>query len=693
MPQNINIKIEETVPESYDPKGEELEVQEYLKKRIPILKDTKKNILGGINYEKIMEDADREYQPHRLTKGENEDGGYVFVYDEEIGVRGGARIVKTRNESESWRSNVSEPTLLTKINTALSILIDKNPEAVFKATAERYKATTALTQARWKKSWDVGKAKKQLKLFIFDLAKYGFAIGRTYPRLVQRNGEILEEINVTNPEKNKYQKTTITEFNGVLREKLDPYRTWIDDMTNLTDPWSMDDWYFEKDYSYDSLEREFGNYDNFDKIPKSARVEMETEKKNQEIKERMDIVTLGFYESKNKDLYAIYVPTLDVVLYHSPLPNDEKRLSCWWTYWNERDPRTPYGIGLYEILKNNKVLYDRLKNMTVDQLVMAIYPMLFYSGQGKGTGDMTISPGILKQKLPGTTIDQVNVHYDPRGWEGVRNIAEQMDEDTGISHTLQGEVTGKTLGEVLHAKDAALKRLNIPLNNIAEALEDEAYISLSWDAQISSIPEVKQFSDADEYNAYLQETGKQSSRMLIGENGVISADFLPMVEFSLEQNKEGILIENPKDRFFQIGRDIPVSSLRWEGIIKVIPQSILVPSKEIERQRKMELFNLVMPIIEILSQASQLAPFYIKPLRQVLESQDEKLENWLPKNIIELADNPIASTAGVEQQPLFKDSSNFSNDGGDTVVSRKQVTNPMRDILSSLKAGTNRTPA
>jgi hypothetical protein len=44
---------------------------------------------------------------------------------------------------------------------------------------------------------------------------------------------------------------------------------------------------------------------------------------------------------------------------------------------------------------------------------------------------------------------------------------------------MQGEVTGKTLGEILNAKESALKRLNVPLENIMFALETEAYISLS----------------------------------------------------------------------------------------------------------------------------------------------------------------------------------------------------------------------
>lgn len=41
----LNIKPKEQATESYSPEGEEYEIQQYLMKRIPILKDARKNIL------------------------------------------------------------------------------------------------------------------------------------------------------------------------------------------------------------------------------------------------------------------------------------------------------------------------------------------------------------------------------------------------------------------------------------------------------------------------------------------------------------------------------------------------------------------------------------------------------------------------------------------------------------------------
>src|SRR3990167_1934120 len=464
MPQNL--KQEDESVQAYNPQGEELDVQTHLISRIEVLKKSKQSILDGINFESIMREADREYQPRLLSsKLWQKSGGVYLLQDESTGLRG-SRIQRANwKEGEEWRSDISEPSLLVKIQTALSILVDRNPEAIF-------------------------------------------------------------------------------EYNDVYREKLDPYRTWIDDMTNLTDPFSMDDWYFEKDYSKDSFKRIFEIYDNAKYVEKGQAyrtAETYNIENNKETVDRNDIITVGFYESKNKDLYSIFIPKQNIVLYFSPLPNDSKKLSCWWTYWIERNPRTPYGIGLYEIIKHDKVLYDRLMNMSLDQMIMAIYPMLFYSGAKQE--DITISPGLIKQKLPGTTIEQVKVQYDQRGFEGLKFIQERIDENTGITPTLQGEVQGKTLGEVLHAKDAALKRLNIPLTNIAQAIEDEAYISLSWMSQIYSTPEVLEFVDENELNEYQEETGNRAVKVTTSQGSANRTKEGELTPNELSIDEQGISAE------------------------------------------------------------------------------------------------------------------------------------------------------
>ena len=66
---------------TYNPGTEEQGVQTYLKKRIAVLKESKKQILDGINFEDIMREADREYQPRFLSEKET---SYVRLIPDEI---------------------------------------------------------------------------------------------------------------------------------------------------------------------------------------------------------------------------------------------------------------------------------------------------------------------------------------------------------------------------------------------------------------------------------------------------------------------------------------------------------------------------------------------------------------------------------------------------------------------------------
>src|SRR3990167_784230 len=172
MPQLLD--TQQRTAKSYSPEGEEQKIVDHLLKRIPVLKDTKKRILDDINFEDIMKLADKEYQPHNLREGQKK-GGVMLIQDEIKGMRGSRIVPITGQEGQEWRSDVSEPTLLAKIQTAISILIDQNPEAVFKAVLKKYKPTSAIAEAIWKRSWDLAQSKEQLKTFIFNLAKYGWA--------------------------------------------------------------------------------------------------------------------------------------------------------------------------------------------------------------------------------------------------------------------------------------------------------------------------------------------------------------------------------------------------------------------------------------------------------------------------------------------------------------------------------------
>lgn len=718
---------EELKTENYVADENEQKLSKFLESRIEVLKKTKLDILDGFNFEELMKRADREYIPKDLLAKDSV-STLVTIEDESVGnSNANAKIVDITGEADraNWRSNISEPTLLIKIQTALSILIDQNPEAIFKATCEKYEKRNKIGKAIWKRNWELNNSIEVLKLFVFDLAKYGFAVGHTLPRILKRDKEILEEIDTENPEKNKYRKIQIVEFNDIYREKLDLYRTWIDDKANLMDRFSVNDWYYEKDYSIEDFIEEFGMYKNSQTV-KGNKLSSTTGL-NSATKTRDDMITVGFYENKKKDLYSIWIPESKTVLYYSPLPNDDGKLTLWFTNWIIRDPRTIYGIGLFELLKNNKVMYDRFKNMTIDQLTMAIYPMIFFTGTPmNGEDEIRISPDKMIRKQAGTSIEQIKIDYDARGWDATAILKEDIDDATAITKTLEGNLSGKTLGEVLHAKDSALKRLNIPLLNIASAIEQDGYITLSWANQVYSIPEIVRFSNMKELIEYEKENKKEAKGIKpVGEEG-IEAEYYPEIDLGLEEDRDGVLTESNSTRFFKLGdENFPLENIKWEGKITIKAKSIISPNPELERQRKVELYNVISPVVNQMASlwykqidpdsgqiftvegGKEVALALYKPLKEILEIQDEKPENWIFDEIIQYAENPelldkekeaeAQAEATKPENSLFVDqatlepkanggSATGKNAGSKTVVPTSEISNPLRKVMGSMKS-------
>lgn len=712
--------------EASAPDKAEGEILEYLRKRIPVLKATKKNILNGIDFEKIMRDADTEYQP-KLT--DDNSSGFIIEPNDTSGYRGANITNLSPTNKNQQRINISEPILFSKIQTAIAILIGQNLNVKLKAILEKYKKNINVAKSLWNKNWHLKENKPTLGLHIYDLTKYGWTIGRVFPRLVKNKKKILKRIDKDNPENNEFRNIEIIRFNDIMRERLDPYRTFIDDKTNLSDPFSQDDWYYEKDYSKDAFKLEFKNYSNFDKVSFGGILNDDKNSNNGETSQRDDMVTIGFYESISKDLYAIFAPKDNVVVYYSPLPNDEGKLSCYWTHWNIRDPRTPYGIGFFEILKQNKRMYDLFVNMKMEQLIYAIIPLIFGSGPNKEE-EIILTPGVLHQKTPGSTLEQIKIDIEPHGWDVADRMDERQDEYTGITKTLSGKIEGKTLGETLQAKDSALRKLGTPLGNIASMIESNFYLTMSWYNQILSIPEIREFVDEDELRQYEKENEIQAEFFQTEKDGRITADFLPTLNLGLTENKNGILVESPEDRYFQItnksneklielkknGQDVSnllsLQSIKWDGICEVDVRSIVALSQELERQRKIEVFNVVMPVIQVMLQTlkgnqaemrepdPQGALDLMKPIKQFLEVQDEKLRDWLPDRLVELDENPeslqeMAAEKQKAENPLFIKPNQMNgnmqgkitgtaNTNMQPIKPQGQITNPLRRISSDL---------
>lgn len=638
---------------TWEPTRTERIIKKYVNRRVEEMIDFRK----GLNIEKRWLEADEEYVPHELDFGTTRKR---FETDQDTGLR--SRMVPVGDITQQWRQASSAPTLLSKIQTAVSVIIDGMPEGDLVPLLKKYEGTTDLAYALWKRNWQITDAKEKLKLVIFNLIKYGWAPQRTYPRLVKYDKRIRTEVDTENPDNDKYENRENVWFNDIDRQPLNPLRTWIDEMSKPYDPYSTNETYFEDDYSYDAAKVEFGKYSNFKYIKRdSVLIRNDEQRKsnrqstNEQMKTRQDVVTLGFFESRLKDLFVIWAPKDGIIVYNSPLPNDDGYLAVTHTLWMLRNAKLPYGVSLWEVIRQNKALYDKWKNMTFDQLVLSIMKFGFFSGTNTAVGDgkIEIVPGQARQLTSSSGKPEVNWMEIPgpgmEAWKGGEYLKNEIDDDSGITPTLAGEVTGKTLGEILHAKEASLKRLKTPLQNIAWLIEQDAYVTLSWMSQVYTIPEIKEFANETELLAYEKENaiGHYELFQDVGEDGIgsgpIQASFLPQLALHLE-DRDGQLVKSKKSQFLQVGKDIKPHQIKWRGIFKVIPRSIIDSSQTLVKAAKMEMFNMLIPIL-------QYPPELVaKAARQILKVNEEDPMDWLPEAWSEEAMAEKAALEAAMQQ-------------------------------------------
>lgn len=625
---------------------ENIELFEHAKKRINRLKESRKNHYG-IDLDKLWADADRDYIPHRLgTKTKR-----VTVDDEERGWRGALVQLGSNN----WQSDVSQSNPFIKIQIALAILVDQNPSGVFTPISKTYQATTKLIEQLYKRSWEYARSKGQLKLFVYNLAKYGWAVGRTYPLYLSRKSRILTKYDQENPDRSEYEEKDVVEYNDIMRENLDPRNTWIDDMSKPNNQFSVNDWCWRKVYTMEAAKKEFGRYKLWDQVKAGGTTSetLESRAKNSKETEAENLVEAYFYESLDKDLFYAEFNGVPVVI--EPLPISDakgvKRLSLWQTYWNLRHAESAYGVGIYEAIRHDQSLLDRIRNMTIDQLTLSIYKMWFYQGTQAltDTGDIRITPGVGKQVLDPKNINWLDVPGPgAQAWEGLAMFRKDVDEASAITEPLLGTITGRTAFEIAQAKESALKRLKDPLDNILEALNTEGYITIDLIQLLYSIPETHEITDPELIDAYLKETGGDEELYSRDEGGTFTAKLYPEFPLNLETDEKGNLIETSETKFFRIKPRF----LSWSGMIHVKAQSILTPSKQIDKALDLEMYNILIPLYsmpyELVGKtAESIVKLYDKDPKDILP------DVWLQAKAGGGTGMPMGQPAGQPEQELF----------------------------------------
>lgn len=548
-------------------------------------------------------------------------GGYdINVYPQKL---------TDRNENRSGVPVSQEPIALSKILIATSVLAGKVPDAEVIGDDKIYnKAAYEL----WKRTWTLKGANGQntLERSYQNLLTYGWAAWRVYPRRVSVKRQGIDKIL----------------FDDVYREPLDPDRTWLGIAQNVGDYWSQFEVYYEKDIpkaEFFKLVPEAEAYKKRKGFFDMGAPSEEAQAENQLLSQHA--FTIGYYENVLLNRYVVKCGKF--IIYDGELPNDENYGSILVARCFVKNILDPYGVGLYEMMRGNTALFTYINSLNAQQVEAEIFPLLFGPQVQNGSNTYRRSPNVINPKNPGTQIDVIKTSGNVQ--QGVDFADRQkvaIEENTGVNNIVAGQNAESTLGSTVILKEAALNRLTPPRNSMMNALQTDAHIALSWIEQTYPIDKIF-FVDKDEDIAtfaqmnpdmFVQSTPVESD---LGEimGHVITAS--PNLRMNFDFTPDGQLLEDVPSRtissrnFFQEMRDHGHGKSYIEFLID--PDSMLVPSMEIQKQNYMAISpiitNQINIIFELRNTDPEAAASQLRAFERMLKIQKENIYDYIPKSI------------------------------------------------------------
>jgi len=603
----------ETKP-GYSPAGEELKVYKQYKFRKNELLNSRKNV-HGIDIDEQMRQFDKNY----------------FNREADI----------PPSELDVDQKPISVNNAFGKVQSALGILIDRNPEITLEEANPQYTANRDLIKGLAKNSWRKTNSLGQLKLSIFNQAKRGWFCGRTYYRSLKHDARYLSSIvDEKGKQVKKYETKEMTKVDDIQYMNLNNFNVWLDEQSVPEDFFSTRDWLWREVHHIDDVRKMFpiSEYPNMSMVTEGGNTQETihgTSDKssfnssgNDGKESKKGMTEIFYYENQYDDWFIVEINGVMVV--HEPLPQDHKRLSCVYGYWNLRSAETIYGIGIIEAMERDEQLIDRIMNMDMRQLLLTISPPGFYTGtEDPEDENLKYKAGTLRRTLDPKNITFLEIpEGNKAGLDRIAYLEQKEDQRTGITRTLEGEVSDKnaTAFETGVNREAGLKRLRLPLKSIQYALEWEFRNRIDLIKQVYNDFQVEQAVDPEDIQNYLKEINADPEYYYIENEGVPGEETFykknyRQVQMNIEQDDSGNFIESEDKKFFHI----KPSMLAYEGDVIVDAQSILVQSEELEKADTLRMANIIIPII------AQGDPAKIgRAVKQLLLSFNKEPRKWLP---------------------------------------------------------------
>ncbi len=597
----------------YAPQGDEAEVyQQFLFRKGELIK-SRANVMG-YNIDDQMRRYDRQY------------------FDPEADI--------PASELDADQRPVAMRNAFGKIQAALSIMVDRNPEIMLHERNPKFSANRELMKGLATASWQNTNSLGQFKLSIFNCAKRGWFAGRTYNKRLVHKAKFLESVSETGEK--KWAEKEITKMDDVAYYNLNNFNAWIDEQAVPDDFYSARDWMWREVWHIDDIRRIFpeAEYPNMKFVsaggdtnevrgglstvsPSTASVG------NMARNTKRGMTEIYFYENQFDDWFIVEVN--GVMIAWEPLPQNSKRLSGVWGYWNLRSAETIYGMGLVEIMEKDEQLIDRINNLTLRQLLLTTAPPGFYDGpEDPDNENIKYNAGVLRRMKNTDTIKWLEIpEGNQNGPAMLDRLMKHQEFLTGVTDTLEGssadEGSNPTAFQIGVDREAALQRLRLPLKQFQYALEWEFNNRVELIKQIYSDFQVEQIESEEDIHAYLDEVGADPKFYFIENEGQpgqekFFAKRYRQAELSIEQDEKGNFVPSDRKKFFHI---LP-EYLIFEGGVTVRIGSLLVQSTELERADVLQMSNILIPLF------GQDPKVVGKPVKQLLQAFDYDPRKWLP---------------------------------------------------------------
>jgi len=550
-----------------------------------------------------------------------------------------------RDQNRSGVPVAQEPLAFSKIITAASVLGSKLPDAETFSDSKVYAKTA---YELWKRGWRnrLANGNTTLMSTYQNLFTYGWAAWRVYPRRVQ-------------VERNGVAKVL---FDDVYREPMDPKRTWLGVGTNNYDTFSKFEVYYEKDMPKDQFLAMYPEAEGYDdKLDYCIGVTDEARAENFE--KSKTHVTISYYE--NVLLNRFIVACGEMVIYDGELPNDDSYGSVVVVQCFSRGMNDPYGVGLYEMMRGNTAIYTYINSLNAQQVEAEIFPLLFGAQVQNGTAMYKRGPNIVNPKTPGTSIDVVKTSANLQaGIQFANQQKQNIEDNTGVNNIIAGSSSENTLGSTLILKEAAQNRLVIARNNVVDGLEIDALIANSWTKQLFSVDKVFLISNEDQLQEFKMQNPDYyvESEPIIDESDTFKGFAVaasPNLRLNFDFDEGGKLIEDVPER--KVSAKKLYDQLDYYGQLShyidfvIDPNSMLLPSEEIQRQQFAEIYpiiqNSISQIFAIRMQDPQAAASQLRSFEQFLKEYRKNIFDYISKVTYEeiLAEQLPASQMAMQQ--------------------------------------------